>query len=1353
MQFQEFVSKIKSKYPEYKDFENTDLGLRILTKHPQYFESVDSSTIPNPYQANETLKKGLGYNADERQRKLMDAALNPLDQENYKAKLYYDQKFGIDHTPTLLDQQVKLEYGKNATLQDANKFNERWAEYQFDQYTKFTQSFLINWERLKVAAKSLPEQFLVQLNESNIGTSPMGIPNTNFIEYQKSISQNVEAVENMPSMQLLRKSAQQDAEKRDMYIQKFRNPKAQSLAKSWNEGNFKQLGNDLFDLALLELPNFYNIVMSSIVNPALGLAYVGATSSGSRYQEGIANGESPKEAAGKANLHAIAEVAFEKLGTVGLIESTLRRAAKKEFTRSFVQKSVDLAREPATEVATQISQNLVDGKDWNEGVVEAAAIGAIYGAGVNTAITLGDATRTRFQNTNRQIDQIVESDPILSETPERAELARTAFKQPSNENLTALNNDIFKKEEVIVEPALVAEPTPVAEPAPAEIDPLADLNIQRVKDIISGKLPVQETRKTGVRFHGTTSPELMFDEAFRFGGSELNIYGGGFYTTDAADVVTGYATKGRGKDNAIYRVEEINDLNIYDMQQPINEIDKVEINKLLPDWTDPISKGESLVQVFDRMRDDSVSEQISTTQVQEDFTLIQDYLAKTYNGMKHIGGKFFKKAPHDVIIYFNPKDDVKITRINPIDLSVAFAKKPIQESVYQEPTPVAEPTKTIEQVREEAGVVEDDFADVKDALLKETTPQAEVVNKTRSRLLNDITSPLLSLVEDVAPSVGTRLRKFEFDVKQRKTKDVKSIQSFLDEMLKLAQTNPYQFTQVSDLLQNGKYKKAEEFLSKNSIKSVRSILEKYADELDAVGFDVSRQTDYFPRRVKDYEGLKAELGSEISGQIDIALGEQQKKAEAKGYVLSPIEESKIINNVITGVYRPIGGVKPRALKQRKIDEITSDISPYYYDAQESILSYLSEVADIVETRKLFGKDLKLDGDVVDVNESIGAYINEIAKDLEPKDQSKLISLFRDRFGYRSTGKVASKYRSIVAMTTLGQVQNAITQIGDVTWSIYENGYASTIQAAFGEKGIKVDDLGISEIAEEYKDPDGFNKVVDVIFETTGFRKIDQLGKETLINAALIEYQNQAETGQFTRAKQDRLNILFPEQSQREQVIKDLKSKQNTKDVKFLLFSTLLDWQPISLSNMPPAYLKMPNGRVLYTLKTFTIKQLDIFRQRGIDNIAEGIATKNLSLVSTGFGEIIRIAGLFYMMNMPIDLIKDWITGKNIDFSDTLIDNLYKLIGVSRYNIEYATRGGRKPSEVLVRTVVPPFSFMDIPSGDLVSIISNLKKGEETDLLKLESWRFLPFVGQTLYYTVGKGKEKEEKKAKQKEKEK
>ena len=51
------------------------------------------------------------------------------------------------------------------------------------------------------------------------------------------------------------------------------------------------------------------------------------------------------------------------------------------------------------------------------------------------------------------------------------------------------------------------------------------------------------------------------------------------------------------------------------------------------------------------------------------------------------------------------------------------------------------------------------------------------------------------------------------------------------------------------------------------------------------------------------------------------------------------------------------------------------------------------------------------------------------------------------------------------------------------------------------------------------------------------------------------------------------------------------------------------------------------------------------------------------------------------MNVPTDLLKDWMSGKKIYLTDTLVDNFYKLLGVSRYNVEYATRGGRKPSEV------------------------------------------------------------------------
>ncbi len=86
-------------------------------------------------------------------------------------------------------------------------------------------------------------------------------------------------------------------------------------------------------------------------------------------------------------------------------------------------------------------------------------------------------------------------------------------------------------------------------------------------------------------------------------------------------------------------------------------------------------------------------------------------------------------------------------------------------------------------------------------------------------MVNDIATPLLSLVEDIAPSVGTRLRRYEFDVRERKVEDLTSVNNFLSEMKELAKTDSFKFTQVSDLLQNGQYKKRLNFFPMKASKA------------------------------------------------------------------------------------------------------------------------------------------------------------------------------------------------------------------------------------------------------------------------------------------------------------------------------------------------------------------------------------------------------------------------------------------------------------------------------------------------------------------------------------------------------
>jgi len=550
----------------------------------------------------------------------------------------------------------------------------------------------------------------------------------------------------------------------------------------------------------------------------------------------------------------------------------------------------------------------------------------------------------------------------------------------------------------------------------------------------------------------------------------------------------------------------------------------------------------------------------------------------------------------------------------------------------------------------------------------------------------------------------------------------------LREFTDLAKNDNDAFVKLDEALVNENFKEAEKYMSKESLDKVRAMLESSADEMDAVGLDLSRKEGYFPRRVKDYEGLKNELGSEIKGQIEQALMEQEQKARDKGYTLNEEERSRVVNQVIAGSYRPVGGRKPRALKQRKIDEVTRDLAPYYYDSAESLLMWINDAVDVVETRKFFGKDMIGDGDVVDVNESVGAVIERITErdNLSPEDQNKLIGALRARFGYRPTGKLASKYKSLVAMTTLGQVQNAVTQFGDATWSFYENSIPSTVKATVGKKRISMEDLAIEEVAEEFRTPDGMNGVVNKLFKYTGLKRVDRLGKESLINATMDQYEKQAKDGKFSKDKQERLDVLFGDNQ--DAVIADLKAGKITDDVKYLMFSTLLDWQPIGLSNMPIQYLKNPNGRVLYTLKTFTIKQLDNFRTRAVDNIVEGIETGNGKLAAAGLGNLMRLSALFFLANFPIDLIKDWMTGKEIEYSDTMIDNLYKLIGLSRYSVEYATSGGRQPSKVVPDVIMPPTNFIDYPARDIQTIKKRMDDGEDLDLMNLESWRMLPFVG-------------------------
>ncbi len=198
-----------------------------------------------------------------------------------------------------------------------------------------------------------------------------------------------------------------------------------------------------------------------------------------------------------------------------------------------------------------------------------------------------------------------------------------------------------------------------------------------------------ETRNKGEFYHGSpTEFERPTSEHY----SSLNYYGQGFYTTDAADIAAGYANrKFKGDKNpSIYKVFEHakpNKPNLVNMETRFEDLDQKVKDKLkdLEKHDELIElalseKPENLREFYDLIRDIGTGEGFSADTIQETFEVLRENFSKLgYNGLKHKGGLRTGKKPHEVRIYFEPEQSLKVEKLKPKKIEVKPAKLEIQK--------------------------------------------------------------------------------------------------------------------------------------------------------------------------------------------------------------------------------------------------------------------------------------------------------------------------------------------------------------------------------------------------------------------------------------------------------------------------------------------------------------------------------------------------------------------------------------------------------------------------------------------------------------------------------------------------
>jgi hypothetical protein len=623
------------------------------------------------------------------------------------------------------------------------------------------------------------------------------------------------------------------------------------------------------------------------------------------------------------------------------------------------------------------------------------------------------------------------------------------------------------------------------------------------------------------------------------------------------------------------------------------------------------------------------------------------------------------------------------------------------------------------------------------SVLSKGTGEADrVTNGLAERLFGNLSTKL----GYTSPQMKLRLRKFEKDTHATRAYAIEEVASVRKAMGKIPKSSQPAFTVA---INNGEFGVARKMLVDNAGDSSLAAFDRGIKEIKRLGkmndIDIDGIPNYFPRSVKDFDGLQEAMGRDktLSGVYDKALERYAKIKDISVLELSQKQREAVINKITRGFDST--GIKNKKLtwsKERKVPKLTEDMAQYYDDPSTALWKYVNSSADDIHKRELFkGSLVKTeDGTDIDLTKSIGALVEQDLPNLNKSQQKLIRDLLQTRFGMGEVAPhVAQRVlRDVGYATTLANPISALTQIKDLGISAYVNGLFPTIKSIFGKSDVTMKEMGLDSVmAAELTSLKDTSHLLHSVLGWSQFRRIDRFGKDVFLNASLKNGKSLAQTAKGEARLARKYKEAFGE-GEFNKLLNDLKSNppKITENVKLYLWSELSDVQPISLSEMPQAYLNNPDGRIFYALKSFGVKQLDLIRRTIIDEYKSGDkiqAGKNL----------VAYTALLATMGATVDETKDAILGRGFnteDISDNAIENLYGIVGMSKYALKQASTRGL--GEVIVDFVTPPIPFLNSIAKDIAGI-STGKQDVPWAVVKE-----LPIGGKLLYQYVGGGIEKD-----------
>jgi len=434
---------------------------------------------------------------------------------------------------------------------------------------------------------------------------------------------------------------------------------------------------------------------------------------------------------------------------------------------------------------------------------------------------------------------------------------------------------------------------------------------------------------------------------------------------------------------------------------------------------------------------------------------------------------------------------------------------------------------------------------------------------------------------------------------------------------------------------------------------------------------------------------------------------EDKDAPKKLPPLQPnsFEEEIFIQKIINQRFQGRG--KPGPFKNRIIELMDDSDVDFYVTPSEALGRYITEMVTSIETAKFTGvlqPTISNEGGNVRVqynpNSTVGRVVQALTNDprfQNEVDQEKLYSTFPQIYNVLMD-RTAREMPLLVGLrqysyfNLLVEFTSTLSQLYDLPFIMYDNGFLPTLKSMIGDKRYKVQEFLDNDklVEESFQSKDkGLASIISYGLTATGFKALDKIMKNTTMDANYNRYMKAAKAfnGDGTLKKQYENNKKFKKiQSEINLLLSDeitnpgengrfwramkTPAEQRGQAENELIGSTLVQKlfinQPLTELRMPLVAKQIPNARMLYTMKSFMIVQLNTARNLAFNKIASGVRNGDFELFKEGMGALVKLMFFFMLMGMPIDLSKDVLSGRLGYVTDYMFNSGVRMLGINKY---------------------------------------------------------------------------------------